>query len=65
MTNSAATQAQIQGFELIHPNIYPIYHLLECVKGLVPQSQSCTISMTSGNKKLFESSPSEDPLLIV
>ena len=23
LTNSATTQAQIQGFELAHPNIYP------------------------------------------
>ena len=29
MTSSATTQAQIQGFELAHPNIYPIYELLE------------------------------------
>jgi hypothetical protein len=27
-------QAQIQGFELVHPNIYPIDKLLEHMKGL-------------------------------
>ena len=34
---SATTQAQIQGFELAHSNIYPIYELPEDVKGLVLQ----------------------------
>jgi hypothetical protein len=34
------TQAQIQGFELAHPNTYPIDELLECVKGLILQIQS-------------------------
>jgi hypothetical protein len=32
LTNSATTQAQIQGFELADPNIYPIYELLELMK---------------------------------
>ena len=31
LTNSATTQAHIQDFELVHPNIYPIYELLEHV----------------------------------
>ena len=46
MTSSATTQAQIQGFELAHPNIYLIYELLEHVKGLTLQNQNCRISMT-------------------
>ena len=46
LINSATFQAQIQGFELAHPNIYPIYELLECVKGLVLQNQSCRTSVT-------------------
>lgn len=29
-------EAQILGFYLPHPNIYPTYELLEFVKGLVP-----------------------------
>ena len=33
LTNSATTQAQIQGFELAHLNIYLIYELLELMKG--------------------------------
>lgn len=32
LTNSATTQAQIQGSELAHPNIYIISELLEHVK---------------------------------
>lgn len=33
--SSATSQTQIQGFELALPNSYPIYELLECIKGLV------------------------------
>ena len=65
MTSSTTTQAPIQGFELTHPNIYPIYELLECVKDPVLQSQSCRISMTQGNNRISERSPREDPVLIV
>ena len=32
-SSSAITQAQIQDFEVVHPNLYPIYELLECKKG--------------------------------
>ena len=60
-----STQAQIQGFALDHPNIYPIYELLESVKDPVLQSQSCRISMTQGNNRISERSPSEDPVWIV
>ena len=44
------TQAQIQGFELAHPNIYPIYELLQPVL-------SCRISMTQDNNRMSEKSP--------
>jgi len=40
LINSAFTQVQIQGFEFAHPNIYPIYELLEHAKGLVLKVQS-------------------------
>ena len=36
---------------LAHPDIYLIYEILECVKGLVLLIQSCRISMTLGNSK--------------
>jgi hypothetical protein len=65
MTSSTTTQAPIQGFELTHPNIYPIYELLESVKDPVLQSQSCRISRTQGNNRISERSPREDPVLIV
>lgn len=51
LTNSATTQVQIQGFELTHPNSCSIYELLECVKGLALQIQSCQISITQDNNK--------------
>ena len=33
---NSATKAHIHGFELVHPNIYPIYDLLEHMKGTGP-----------------------------
>ena len=63
MTSSATTQ--IQGLELSHPSIYPIYELLECMKGLDLQIQSCRISMTQGNSRISERSLTEDPVLLV
>jgi hypothetical protein len=42
------------------PNIYPIYELLEHMKGLVLQTQSYRISMTQGNNRKSERSPSID-----
>ena len=65
LTSLATLKAQIQGFELVHPNIYPIYDLLECVKGPVFQIQSCRISTTHGNHRMSEKSLSEDPVLKV
>ena len=59
LTNSATTQTQV------HPNTYPIYDLLDCVKGLVLQNQSCKISTTRGNNRISKMSPGEDPILIV
>jgi hypothetical protein len=57
MTESATTQAQIQGFGLAHPSIYPIYDQLEHVKGWVLQIQSCRISMTQDNNRISDRSP--------
>lgn len=37
LTSSDTFQDQIQGFELTHPNIYPINEMLDCMKGLVIQ----------------------------
>lgn len=56
----APTQAQIQG-----PQTYPIYELLECVKGVVLQFQRYRISMTQANNRISVRSPSEDPVWIV
>jgi hypothetical protein len=54
-----------QGTDPGHPNIYPICELLECVKGVVLQIQSCRISMTQANKGISERSPCEDPVWTV
>jgi hypothetical protein len=65
LTNSAPTQAQIRGFELAHPNIYPICELQECVKGQVLQNHSHRLSMTQGNNRILVRSPSKDRVLRV
>ena len=52
LTNSATTQGQIQGFELVHPNIYPIYELLEVVKVPFLKTQSFRIFMKQGNNMI-------------
>ena len=53
-------QAQIQGFESAHPNIYLNSKLLKSVKGVVLQNQCFWISMTQGNIKLSERNPGEN-----
>ena len=65
LTSSDTSQAQIQGFELAHPNIYPMDELPECIKRLVLQIQNYRVSMTQGNNKISERSPSEVSVLIV
>lgn len=47
LTNSANTQVQIQGFDLVHPQIYLIYELLELkhVKQTILQNESSRIFM--------------------
>lgn len=46
LTNLATTQAHIQGLELTHSKIYPIYDLLECVKVAVLCNFTYRSSMT-------------------
>ena len=52
LTSSAITQAQIQGFKMVHPNIYPTDELPEYMKEPVLQIQSCRISMTQSNNRI-------------
>lgn len=35
---------------MVHPNISPVYELLECVKGV--KIQNCKISVTQGNNRI-------------
>jgi hypothetical protein len=53
------TQTQIQGSEPTHPNIHPIYALLQHMKGQVLHIQSCRVSMAQGNSRVSKRSPSE------
>lgn len=65
LTCSDTSQAQIQGFELAHPNIYTIDGLLECVNGSIPQNQNYRISITQGNNRMSRKSPNEEPVLLL
>lgn len=62
LTSSATSQAQIQGFELVHSRPYIICELLGHVKGQVLLIQNCRISMKQRNNRR---SPGEDPGLVV
>lgn len=65
LNNSDATQAQEWGFELSHPNNYPMDELPELGKSLLLQNQSCRISITQGSNRISKRNPGEDPVLIV
>lgn len=65
LTNSFTTQAQIQGFKLTHPNIYPILEILEHVKQPILQNQSYRISMTQGNDRISKSCSGGAPVSTV
>ena len=64
LTSSDDYQAQIQGFELAHSNIYPIDELPECMNGPDLQIQNYRISMTLANNRISEGRPSEVPASI-
>lgn len=64
LTNPAPTQVQNWVCEMAHPNIHPTYDLLEHVQEPVLQAQSCKISMTQGNNRISNVSPSERPVSI-
>ena len=60
LTDSGNSQAQIQGFELVHLNIYPSYDLLELLRRSVLQIQRCRMSTTQGNNRILDRSPCEE-----
>ena len=58
LTNPATTQAQNQGYVLVHR----IYDLLDHVKGCILQTQSCRTAMTQGNNRISKRSSREGPV---
>lgn len=64
-TNHEVAQAQNQDYDLICPNILPIYHALEHVKEADTQTQSFRISITYGNNRITKRSSNEGPASIV
>lgn len=65
LNNSVTTQAQIQGFVLVHLDIYPICTLLVYMKRLVLPIQSYRITMTQCNNRIPKKSLSEASVLMV
>ena len=63
--SSATTQTHILGLGLAHSIIYPIFDLLECVKGLVLWNKNPRISMTRDNSTIAERSFGEGPVVTV
>ncbi|ERE89467.1 small conductance calcium-activated potassium channel protein 2 [Cricetulus griseus] len=53
LTKSATSQTHIQGFELAHPNTYPISDLLE---QLLLNDGSSRVSMTQDNRRISQMS---------
>lgn len=47
MIDSAAIWAQIQHFEMVYPNIYSVYELLECMEETVLQNQMSSLNRAS------------------
>lgn len=65
LTNSVITEAQTQGLESAHLNIYPISELLEHGKGPALRHNSYRISSTQPNNRIYERSLSEGPVLML
>lgn len=63
LNSLATTQAQNQVFDLVLPNIYPSYELLERGPGL--QNQSCRMSITKNSNMISERSSGEGLVLFV
>lgn len=63
LTSSAAPQTQILDFELAHPNICPIWELVERMTG--HEEHSFGISLTQDNSRISGSSFGEGPVLMV
>ena len=59
----STSQAQIQGFELALPNIYPMHKLLDCMKEPILHMKNYRIFMAQGSNRMSERSPREDPAL--
>jgi hypothetical protein len=56
LTSSNTSQAQMQVFQLAHPNIYPINGLLGCMEEPVLQIQNYRISDTGQQLYIAEES---------
>lgn len=57
MTSLDISQAQMQDFDLAHPNFYSNDELLECMKESALQIQNYKISMTQSNTRYLKGVP--------
>lgn len=65
LTTLVTNQEKFHDVDLARSNIYPIYELLEHVKGPVLLNHSCRISVTHDNSKISKRSLHEGPELVV
>lgn len=64
LISSATIQIHILNLGMAHPNIYPVYGLLKCVKGLVLWKNIHNISRAWGNRSISKRSFSVGPVMI-
>lgn len=50
---------------MTHSNIYPIYDVIKCMKGLVLWNHNCWTSISQGSHWIFHRSFSEHPVIMV
>ena len=62
--NQVPPRPTSRAFSCLSPNIYPIYDLWECVKGLILRNHEYGNSMTLGSGGIAERSFSEAPVLL-
>lgn len=65
LTGAVLESSGLNNCELVYPNIYPMYELLELLKKPVLLNQSRRVSMAQGNNGASERRSRDDPVLMV
>ena len=65
LISSPTIQTYILGLGLSHPKSSPIYALLECAKGPVPQNNNCRTYMTGAATGRISDSSDDGPVMMI